>query len=96
MTPENMQAIIDKAGLYHTEAAKLFDNVTRQTLSNWLKGIPPKNKSIFERAQKICSLLERATAQHLLPLPAGTPPKERMGKIVGVIKAMMKGKPAQD
>ena len=90
MTPKDMQTIVDKSGLYHTEAAKLFDNVTRQTLANWFKGVPPKNRSIFERAQKVCLLLQKATEQGLLPLPPGTPPKERMGLIVGVIKKMMR------
>lgn len=91
MTPQEMQEIIDKAGLYHTEAAKLFDNVTRQTLANWLKGVPPKNRSIYERAQKICVLLQGATKLGYLPLKPGTPAKERMWLIIGIVKTMMAG-----
>ena len=72
MTPNEMQTIIDRAGLHNTEAAKLFDNITRQTLANWLKGVPPKNRSIFVRAQNTCQMLQRAVDQGLLPLPAGT------------------------
>lgn len=90
MTPHEMQSIIDKAGLHNTEAAKLFDNITRQTLANWLKGVPPKNRSIYTRAQKTCQMLQMATERKLLPLAAGTPQKERFRLILDILRMIMK------
>lgn len=85
MSPQEMTKILDNAGIYHTEAAWLFDNITRQTLNGWLNGVEPKNKSIFDRACRISAVIRKATELKMFPLPEGTARKERRNLIRQII-----------
>lgn len=91
MTPQEMNKIVDEAGLYHTEAAWLFDNISRHTLNGWFSGVEPKNKSIWERAIRISRVIRKATELNHFPLAAGTARKERRRLIKQVISSVGQG-----
>ena len=90
MTAQEMETIIDKAGLYRTEIAALF-KITRQTLRRWLLDMPPRNEYIYQRAVGICTLLRKGVEKGFFPLPPGTPSKERRRLTRERLKLLMNG-----
>lgn len=67
MTPQELKDIIDKSGIYFTEAAELF-HVTRATLYRWLRGVKPKQQFMYHSACEMALILKLATEANYLPI----------------------------
>lgn len=87
MTGLQIKDTLERAKIHMTEAAELFF-VRRSTLYKWFDGTMPRNRFVYNNAEKTVQKIEAALKAGYLPLQGGNA-EERLTELRSILRIVL-------